>query len=284
MLGSDVCRAFERFHDVFPLDIEDFDITDESATRQELAEAHPDLVIHCAAYTDVDGAERNERRAHEVNGLGTRNVALGCRDCDIPMVYVSTDYVFDGKKRSPYVEGDDPNPLNVYGKSKLEGEEHVRRLLVRAYVVRTAWLYGRNGNNFIYKILKRSGLPPSGRKSPELRVVDDQVGSPTYTLDLAKSIVALVATGRHGLYHLANAGHCSWYEFARKVFELLGRKVRLEPTGSPSLRQPARRPSFSALESRIWGSIVGEGLRNWDEALADFLALLERDHELPPVS
>lgn len=275
MLGSDVCRAFERHHEVLPFDIEDCDISDESATRRMLTEVHPDLVIHCAAYTDVDGAEREKTKALRVNGLGTRNVTLGCQDCDATLVYVSTDYVFDGRKKLPYVEEDDPNPLNVYGRSKLEGEEWIRRLPVKSYIVRTAWLYGRSGSNFIYKILRRSELREFAGGVRELPVVDDQVGSPTYTLDLAKSIVRLVSTGRHGLYHLANAGHCSWYEFAGEVFRYLKKDVKLRPIDSRTLRQPARRPPFSALESSIWGTVVGESLRNWNEALPDFLTSLE---------
>jgi dTDP-4-dehydrorhamnose reductase len=181
---------------------------------------------------------------------------------------MSTDYVFDGMKGSPYVEDDDPNPLNVYGRSKLEGEEWVRRLLVSFYIVRASWLFGRGSDNFVYKILKKSEFANS---SARLAVVDDQLGSPTYTLDLANSIAVLVSTGRYGLYHLANAGYCSWYEFARRVFIHLKKNVSVKPIDSPQLKQPAQRPSFSALESSVWGKAVGEKLRNWDDALRDFL-------------
>jgi dTDP-4-dehydrorhamnose reductase len=279
MLGNDVCRVLADTRELVPFDIDDFDVVDSIRTLQKISECHPDLLIHCAAYTDVDGAEREPRKAFEVNEGGTKNVALVSRQLEIPLVYISTDYVFDGKKDSPYLESDPPNPLNIYGKSKLAGEQWVRKILTQFFVVRTSWLYGKNGWSFIHKILRASA---SGACSPyrELRVVDDQLGSPTYTVDLARALDLLVDSTDYGTYHIANTGFCSWYQLAQKTFEILGREVKLSAVTSASFPEMANRPRFSALANSTWTMVFGRQLRSWEAALRDFLQSTSIAYEL----
>lgn len=278
MLGSDVCKVIGEHREIFPFDIDDFDIVDRRSTQEKISAKGPDLIIHCAAYTDVDGAEREQEKAFTINAIGTRNVALVSQGLDIPMLYISTDYIFDGEKNSPYLENDHPNPLNVYGKSKFAGEKYVKNLLRKFYIVRTAWLYGANGDNFIYKILRASNrLEHSSNQQDsanqsELRVVYDQVGNPTYTLDLAKALDLIVESQRYGIYHVTNQGYCSWYQFAGKIFEILKKEVRLKPVDSKFFNQAARRPRFSALENSVWSKTFGRKLRHWEDALKDFLS------------
>jgi len=271
MLGTDVCQVFRARREVFGFDVDDFDIADWRETHQRLRNETPDLIVHCAGYTDVDGAETHEEKAFAVNATGTRNVALVCQKLHIPMVYISTDYVFDGSRNTPYHEHDVANPLNVYGKSKLAGEEHVKNLLTRFYIVRTAWLYGRNGENFVYKVLKQA----SQNSTQKLRVVDDQIGNPTYTTDLARALDILINSERFGIYHVTNNGFCSWYEFAKKILEQRGVQMSVVPVDSDSLHQKARRPRFSALENFSWQKAFGEPLRHWEDALKDFLRSID---------
>ncbi len=278
MLGSDVCNVIGGHQKIFPFDVDDFDIVDQKSTREKILEKSPDFIVHCAAYTDVDRAEEEEERTSAVNGMGARNVALVSRQLDIPMLYVSTDYVFDGKKSSPYLENDRPTPLNVYGKAKLAGEQHVRNLLTRFYIVRTAWLYGKNGTNFIYKILKASGLPHDSANQNELPVIHDQIGNPTYTLDLAKALDRLIESECYGTYHITNSGFCSWYQLAKKVFEILSIEVKLKPIDSDSFDQAAKRPRFSALENLAWREAFDNELRPWEDALKDFLSSISDAH------
>lgn len=278
MLGSDICKVLGSRKEIFPFDVDDFDIVDWRSTQEKISEKRPDLVIHCAAYTDVDRAEHEQEKAFSVNAIGTRNVALVCQRLEIPILYISTDYVFDGKKGSPYFETDQPNPLNVYGRSKLAGEEYVKTFLKKFYIVRTAWLYGKNGENFVYKIL-RAATPQFDESNPgELKVVADQIGNPTYTFDLAEALDLLTESECYGVYHITNKGYCSWYQFAKKIFEILKRDVRLKPCDSSSFHstgssgQRARRPKFSALENFVWSKTFNKKLRHWEEALEDFIS------------
>ena len=248
------------------------DITDFKAIKELFSQLIPDFVIHTAAYTDVDGCEKNPDKAHKINAAGAQNVALLCWKLDIPLMYISTDFVFGGESKVPYAEFDEPCPINVYGKSKLAGEEYVKSLLDKFFIIRTSWLYGRWGKNFVETILKLA------REKSELKVVRNQVGSPTYTLDLSQQIKKLLLAyeeqknALYGIYHITNSGSCSWYEFAQEILRLAGiRGVRLVPITSKELARPAPRPRFSVLNNYRLKRKLGSSMRQWKEALKDYL-------------
>lgn len=259
-LGRSLRQVFAN-QEMLLLDLPQWDIT-TGETISFLIEWTPDLVIHTAAMTDVDGCERDPDAAFLVNGQGTRKVALACQRSGATMVYISTDYVFAGTKDEPYLESDEPNPINVYGKSKLEGEKHVQELLEEYYIVRTAWLYGPGGRNFVEKVLQLA------EERPELHLVITEVGSPTYTRDLAEGISRLIRYPQYGIYHLTNEGSCSRYEFARKILDLGGREeFPLYP--AESYPRPAKPPSHAVL-ANIRAAELGIRLRPWREALAAY--------------
>jgi len=228
-----------------------------------IADFGPDLVIHGAAITDVDGCEKDPPTAYRVNALGTRNVALACQRLGAPMLYVSTDYVFDGTRDEPYLEYDEPNPTSVYAKSKLAGEEFVRDLLSRFYIVRTAWLYGLRGLNFVEKMLKLA------EEGGNVFVVANEFGSPTYAPDLAEAIARLIQHPLYGIYHLVNEGSCSRYEFAELVLELAGKNdVSLRPT--TFYARAARVPRQAVLRNFCAATQLGISMRPWEEALSAY--------------
>jgi len=266
MLGSDLCEALAA-HEVRGVDIEDFDLTDASAVREALAAARPEMVVHCAAWTDVDGCERDPERAFLHNGSGTWNLAAAAADVGATVVYMSTDFVFDGSKGEPYTEFDAPNPLSVYGASKLAGEEAVRALVPRCYVVRSAWLFGARGRNFVRTILETAA------ERDELRVVADQFGSPTYTRDLAQGIAEIIVAGRvvPGTYHMVNSGVCSWAGLAAEALRLAGRTTRVTPIPALEWPSPAPRPACSALRCRALELQGVPVLRPWKQALISYL-------------
>ncbi|EXX85484.1 dTDP-4-dehydrorhamnose reductase [Paenibacillus darwinianus] len=241
------------------------DITNLDSCRSVLAEQRPDAIIHCAAYTAVDQAESEPDAAFRVNASGSRNLAVAAEEIGARLCYVSTDYVFDGKGMAPYNEYDAPNPQTVYGKSKLAGEELVRTLCSRYFIVRTSWVYGKYGHNFVKTMLKLGGERDS------LKVVSDQVGSPTYTLDLAEFLVRLVQTERYGTYHASNTGTCSWYEFAQAIFEESGMTTAVEPCSTSDFPRPAPRPAYSVMDHSALRSNGFEPLRHWREALRHYL-------------
>jgi len=245
------------------------DITHETIMHQ-IQEFHPDVVIHAAAYTDVDGCEKNRDLAHRVNAVGTSHVALATQKCGAKLFYISTDYVFSGRKRTPYEETDNPRPINVYGQSKLEGELFVQQCGWRYVILRTAWLYGRRGKNFVRTILGKAA------QDEELRVVDDQVGCPTYARDLAQVISAMIPLEAYGLYHAAGQGSCSWFEFAGEILRLAGYNNRLKPIKSWEIDRPARRPRYSVLSQQKLNAL-GISLRPWKIALADYIQEVIRD-------
>jgi len=277
MLGIDLYQTLREEYEVTGLDRRDFpcspspsvnkiDITDLEAVKELFYWLTPHFVIHAAAYTDVDGCEKDADKAYKVNALGTRNIALACQKLDIPVLYVSTDFVFRGDKETPYDEFDVPAPMNIYGKSKLAGENYLKSFLSRYFIVRSSWLYGQWGKNFVTTVLKLA------REKSVLKVVDDQVGSPTYTKDLSQQIKRLVATELYGIYHITNSGRCSWYEFAQEILKLAGIKgVKVTPITSEELARPAPRPKFSVLENYCLRLSLGNGMREWKEALRDFL-------------
>lgn len=265
MLGSDLMRVLGQKHRVIGLTRKDANITEFDKTVKAISDLKPELVIHCAANTHVDGCEQYPESAYSANGLGTRNVAVGCQKAGAAMVYISTDYIFDGTKPEPYLEWDQPSPINVYGRSKLIGEQYTASLLSRYYIIRTSWLYGRRGRNFVAMVLRRA------EEGKPLSVVDDQVGSPTYTLDLAGKIGEIIERERYGIYHVTNSGTCSWYQFAQKIVEISGHKLEIRPVKSSEYRTPARRPANSVLRNLAL-ELEGIGiLRHWQEAVEDFI-------------
>jgi dTDP-4-dehydrorhamnose reductase len=268
-LGSDLVKVMKG-EELIPLTHKDIEICDLEGTRKVLRRYKPDIVLNMAAYHKVDECEKNVSKSFEVNSLGVRNVALACREIGCSLLHMSTDYVFDGSKGRPYVETDLPCPINAYGISKLAGEYFVRYLLDRYWIVRSSGLYGiagssGKGGNFVELMLR---LAREGRK---IRVVDDQVLSPTYTVDLAHKIKQLIHTEHYGLYHITNAGECSWYQFACKVFALSGLSPHLKPTTTADFGAVATRPPYSVLDNAALRAIGLDDMRPWEEALAAYL-------------
>jgi dTDP-4-dehydrorhamnose reductase len=270
MLGTDLVQELRSSFpkdEVFGWDIDEIDITEENNTVARIQSVQPGIVINVAAYTDVDGCELHEEQAFAVNAEGMRHVALGARRCGAKVVYLSTDYIFDGKKGKPYLEDDPPHPLSVYGRSKLKGEQYVQKLVKDALIVRTQWLYGRHGNSFVASILRQA------REKEVLSVVDDQIGSPTYTIDLSKALSLLIERNAHGIFHVANSDLCTWYTYAQNILKLSGiRGVKVLPISSKELSRPAARPAYSVLDTQKLKGEVGMTLRPWFEALQDYLS------------
>ncbi|WP_297535049.1 dTDP-4-dehydrorhamnose reductase [Thermococcus sp.] len=270
-LGTDLVEVFreEPSFEVIPLTHRDVDVT-VPETLKVLKELKPDVIINTAAYVRVDDAELYPEKAFAVNAIGALNVARVSEEIGAVNVYISTDYVFDGEKGSPYVEEDIPNPINVYGVSKLAGEVFTRNYSRRHYVIRVASLYGRagasgKGGNFVNWVIEKA------KRGEKLRIVDDQMMSPTHTLDVAKTLAEfLKMEPEYGVYHMVNEGHCSWYDFAKTIFEILGWNVEIEPIKSSELNRLARRPRFSALENRKLHKI-GLKMPTWREGLREYL-------------
>lgn len=251
-------------HELILTDYDTFDITNGNNVISYFLRLKPHAVVHCAAYTNVDGAESDPIGAFRVNTVGTQNIAAGCLETGARMVYVSTDYVFDGKTDKPYREFDKVNPQNVYGQTKWQGEELVRQILGRHYIVRTAWLFG-DGSNFVRTMLKLS------EQHDHLRVVSDQVGSPTSTKDLTKAIMRLLKSEAYGTYHATCQGSCSWYDFACEIFRLSGKSVKVQPVTTAEFPRPAQRPAYSVLDNNMLRMTVGDPMRTWQDSLRDFL-------------
>jgi dTDP-4-dehydrorhamnose reductase len=264
MLGRDMMALLgDRGRGV---DIDGIDITSLESTERVLTTLRPTVVVNCAAYTDVDGCESNQETAMQVNGEGVAHLAMATRTIGARLVQVSTDYVFDGSKKMPYLEDDAPHPLSVYGESKLAGEmnavfnpDHL--------IVRTQWLYGLHGKNFVETMLRL------GAERDELSVVDDQIGSPTWTVDLAHAILALVEKGCHGVYHAVNGGYCSWNAFARAIFQEAGMSVTVSAMTTEQLNRPARRPLQSQLDCGKLAHDCGYRPQPWRDALRTYLSL-----------
>ena len=270
-LGHDVMlEASRRGWDAIGADLPDFDLTDRAKTLAVLEKAQPDCVIHCAAYTAVDKAESEPELARAVNARGTGYIAEYCAGRGIWMLYVSTDYVFNGSGSRPREVDDMPAPLNVYGKTKLEGERTVQALREKHMIVRTSWVFGSHGSNFVKTMLRL------GSERPELKIVSDQVGAPTYTADLARLLCDMADRPVKGIYHAANAGECSWAQFAAKIFELSRLPCRVNEIPSCEYPQPAQRPKNSRLSSKALLAAGYEALPPWESALADMLMTVER--------
>jgi dTDP-4-dehydrorhamnose reductase len=267
-LGTALSRqAEEAGHVLFHLNRPEYDITDPEMTVAAIGAFDPDIVIHPAAYTNVDGAESEPDVAYAVNGLGTRNVALACVATGAPLAYISTNMVFfDENRRTPFTEFDTPCPRGVYASSKRAGERYVEHLMSRFYIVRVSWLYGREGDSFVHKIMRAADARGS------LGVVADEVATPTYAEDLASALLKLAETGLYGWYNLVNEGECSRFEYAKEIMRLTGREhVPIKPTALADYARPAPTPPYSTLRN-IVGAQAGIVLRPWQEALADYLS------------
>jgi dTDP-4-dehydrorhamnose reductase len=264
MLGRDMMALLgDRGRGV---DIDGIDITSLESTERVLTAVRPSVVINCAAYTDVDGCESNKETAMQVNGEGVAHLAMATRTIGARLVQVSTDYVFDGGKGTPYLEDDAPHPLNVYGESKLAGEMNAV-LNPDHLIVRTQWLYGLHGKNFVETMLRL------GSERDEIPVVDDQIGSPTWTVDLVHAILALVEKGCQGVYHAANEGYCSWNGFARAIFQEAGMSVAVSAMTTEQLNRPAQRPLHSPLDCGKLAHDSGFRPQPWRDALRSYLKL-----------
>jgi len=262
-------RALEKAlaeHTLFGGDLPEVDITDLASIRSSVRDAQPDVVIHSAAMTHVDGAARDPDLAYRINALGTRNVAVACQDTNCPLLAISTNEVFDGSADRPYLEFDPTHPVNPYAQSKHAGEIFVRDLLTCFYIVRTAWLYGYGGNNFVTKIISRA------KEHGKLSVVTDEVSSPTFAPDLSDAVAQLITTDAYGIYHFTNEGVCSRFEFAQKVLELAGlTHVSLEPITLADIDRPSTPPPYTPLRN-FCGTQIGITLRPWQDALAEYIA------------
>lgn len=254
------------------VDVEEMDITDAAACEKVITEAKPDAVIHCAAYTAVDAAEDNLELCRKINAEGTRNIARVCKAMDIKMMYISTDYVFNGGGERPWEPDDHREPLNVYGLTKYEGEIAVEQNVQKYFIVRIAWVFGVNGKNFIKTMLRL------GKEKGAVSVVDDQIGSPTYTYDLARLLVDMIQTDKYGRYHATNEGLCSWYEFACEIFRQAGMdEVKVTPVDSDGFPAKAKRPSNSRMSKEKLTENGFERLPSWQNALERYLKALKEN-------
>lgn len=266
MLGQDLRKRLDPLYQCYAVDIDELDITQRDRVIRWVDELGPDLLINAAAYTNVDGCETHQDLAMEVNGEAPGYLAEACAKAQIPMVHISTDFIFDGSKGTPYVEDDSPNPLSVYGASKLLGEKRVAEHLDRFLIVRTSWLYGHGGKNFVEAILTKA------RAKENLRVVHDQVGSPTYVPDLSHALLRLLEADARGIVHVSNSGSCSWFEFAELIVELSGiHEISVTPIPSSELHQPARRPANSILLCERYRQITRDSMKPWEAGLKDYL-------------
>lgn len=291
MLGGALCRELSGKYEVVGLDVLQLqapslpaplpagqvgsklqafiqcDITDREKTIADISSLKPDIVIHTAAYTNVDGCEQNPDKAQRINARGTETIALACQKCSAFLCYISTDFVFDGEKKTAYIESDKPNPVNIYGKSKLEGEQFVQSILKEFIIIRSSWLFGKGGRNFVDMLLKKA------QNERRIEVVNDQFGSPTYAKNLAEALVRLISLEDKpkGIYHVANSGSCSWYEFALAIKEIANLDTNIAPISSGGYHSPTKRPRMSILEDRRYQECTGAELRHWKEALKEYL-------------
>ncbi|MBG9785015.1 dTDP-4-dehydrorhamnose reductase [Shouchella lehensis] len=265
-LGQDLVNTFlQANYQVHGLTREDLDITNPVDVKSIFEEVKPDIVLHSAAYTAVDHAEEDIDKAYLVNAIGTRNIAVEANAHNSKVVYVSTDYVFNGTAVEPIHEFQDVSPIGVYGRSKLAGENYIRDLTNKSFIVRTSWVYGKNGNNFVKTMLKL------GQEKDSLNVVADQVGSPTYTVDLANKILEIVSTEKYGTYHVSNSGKCSWFEFAEAIFEFSGTDIKVNPVTTDEFPRPAKRPAYSVFDHMGLRLNGFSEVRHWRVALEEFL-------------
>ena len=261
VLSKEKCR-------VTGTDIQEFDITDREKTSREIQRIRPDVLINCAAYTDVDGCEMHQEEAYAVNATGPGNLAWVLSKIGARLIHISTDFVFDGQKQSPYSETDPTGPLSIYGRSKLKGEEAIAEAMENYLIVRTSWLFGVDGNNFVKTMLKLAD------NMDRLEVVDDQKGRPTYARDLAEALKDLSRLEYRGIVHFSNSGECTWYRFACKIMEYAGKQTTILPTSTSRFPRPAQRPSNSAMDLTTVTRLLKRSPRAWEEALRDCIQAL----------
>lgn len=290
MLGSDLLVKLSSEHVLIGMDKEEIDIASADECKNAIRETAPDIVINAAAYTNVDGCETAREECFTVNADAIKNIAEACRDKKIQVVHFSTDYVFDGTAKQPYKEDDICHPINVYGESKLAGENHLRTLSDNYLLIRSSWLFGINGKNFIQAILEKAkaknfidnamSKAGAGAEGPStLSVVDDQVGSPTYTKDLASAVSLLIEKKARGIFHVTNRGSCSWHQFAVKILQEAGfDHIIVEPIKSVDLKRPALRPAYSILSMQKFIQCTGKVMQPWQLALQDYLQSSRRNN------
>ena len=267
MLGQDLCPILEdNEYDVIETAIHNLEITNLENINKVINKETPEIIIHCAAYTNVDKAEEDLENAKKINVLGTKNLAKICGEKDITLVYISTDYVFDGEANTPYLPNSPTNPINNYGLTKLEGEEAVKKYCKKYYIARTSWLYGHHGKNFVETML-------SFADKPELKVVNDQIGCPTWTIELANGIIKLIQNEEYGTYHVCGSNSTSWYGFAKEIFAQTNKNVNLQPCSTEEFPRAARRPKYSIMENN-------KICRDWKLALKDYLALRIEEEDI----
>lgn len=254
-----------RDADIAGVDIDTLDIADKAATEAYLAAMQPNVVINCAAYTNVDGCEIHPEDAYKANAIGARNLAITSERIGAKLIHLSTDYVFSGEEPSPRKEYDQTNPISAYGKTKLAGEEFVKGFCSRWFIIRTAWLYGYYGKNFVKAITKKA------TETGAVNVVNDQVGNPTNAADLAHHIFKIAATEEYGVYHCTGNGQCSWFEFAQKIVSLAGIDAKVTPCRSDEYPSPTKRPAYSVLDHMMLRNTVGDEMRGWEEALEAYI-------------
>ncbi|MEG2246568.1 MAG: dTDP-4-dehydrorhamnose reductase [Peptostreptococcaceae bacterium] len=278
-LGHDVVRELnKRGHESIGVDKEQMDLTVSSQIKEFIGKVNPEAIIHCAAYTAVDAAEDNEELCRKVNAYAVRDIAELAKELEIPMIYISTDYVFDGMKgiednneeidRSSYleyIETDETNPKNIYGQTKLEGELYVKELLEKYYIIRISWVFGENGNNFIDTMLRL------GKDRDRLSVIDDQIGSPTYTKDLAHILADMIETDKYGTYHVTNEGFCSWYDFAKEIFRVANIDIDINPICTLGYNTKAQRPLNSKMSKDKIKENGFKKLRSWNDAVEEYI-------------
>lgn len=268
-LGYDVMKELEkRGHQPIGVDREEMDLMDNEAIRIFIMNLKPDAIIHCAAYTAVDKAEEEVEVCYQINAESVNVISQCAKELDVKLIYISTDYVFDGTKEGEYVETDIPNPINVYGASKLKGEQYVQSLLEKYYIVRISWVFGINGNNFI-KTMRRLGT-----ERDELNIIHDQVGSPTYTADLAPLLIDMMEVDKYGIYHATNEGFCSWYEFANEIFKQSKIDVNINPITTDQYPTAAKRPINSRMSKEKLKENGFNALPTWQDALVSYISEL----------
>ncbi len=266
MLGTDFCDFLRgKEIELIKWDLPEMDITNVDKTINTIKKEKPNIIFHFAAYTDVDTAENDKAKAYAINTQGTWTLALAAKESKSKLLYMSTDYVFDGKKGIDYLESDKPNPINYYGLTKLLGEKAIIQHSKKYFIIRTSWLYGRNGKNFVSTIINIA------KEKDTLEIVSDQIGSPTYTKDLCRHLYNIANSEHFGIYHLTNSGKCSWYELAGAIIKEAGLKNKILPITSDKINRAAKRPSYSALENFNYKTIFKQSLRPWQEALKDYL-------------
>jgi len=269
MLGSDLVKLLkkENQHELILTDIKELDITNLEEVKKIFNQEKPETIINVAAYTDVDGCETNRDLAYNVNSTGPKNLAIASNEIGAKLLHISTDYVFPGNSTKPYKEEDKTGPQSYYGVTKLKAEEFIKENMDNYFIIRTAWLYGINGKNFVKTMLNLA------KNNLEITVVNDQRGSPTFTVDLARGIIELVKTDKYGTYHLTNSGECTWYDFAKNIFELANVKVEVKPVTTAEYPTPAKRPEYSVLSLEKWNNYGFTPMKNFKDALKEYLKL-----------